>query len=164
VRGRTGGRWFRFRVSGGGRALERRWRGFRRYGRASWGSVHRSAEGAAPGWGKLSTPLPTPGLAQGRTSDTKPASILRGGGRKNVSRGWCARSLAITAPCLCWVTLCALGMGFRGLAKRPAPPALISRHSGTERRVAFCVSPSGVAKGRWVVLRFEGWLDSGLRK
>ena len=36
--------------------------------------AHR--EGAAPGWGKLSTPLPTPGLAQGRTSHTKPASII----------------------------------------------------------------------------------------
>jgi hypothetical protein len=44
-------------------------------------------EGAAPGWGKLSTPLPTRGLAQGRTSDAKPSSILRGGGQGNVSRG-----------------------------------------------------------------------------
>ena len=32
-------------------------------------------EGAAPGWGTLSTPLPTPGLAQGRTSDTKPRGM-----------------------------------------------------------------------------------------
>jgi hypothetical protein len=45
-------------------------------------------EGAAPGRGKLSTPLPTPGLAEGRTSDTKPASILRIGGQGNVSRGY----------------------------------------------------------------------------
>jgi len=25
--------------------------------------------------------------------------------------------------------------------------------------MAFCVSPPGVAKGRWVVLLFEGWLN-----
>ena len=46
-----------------------------------------TVEGAAPAWGKLSTPLPTPGLAQGRTSDTKPASIIRKGGQPSVSRG-----------------------------------------------------------------------------
>ena len=52
-----------------------------------------------------------------------------------------------------------LGMGFRGPAERLAPPALLCRHSGMERRGAICVSPSGVAKGRWVVLLFEGWLN-----
>jgi hypothetical protein len=59
------------------------------------------------------------GLAQGRTSDTKPASILCAGGQGNVSHGLCARSLAITAPWSLLSDLCALAMGFRGPAERP---------------------------------------------
>jgi hypothetical protein len=67
-------------------------------------------EGAAPGRGKLSTPLPTPGLAEGRTSDTKPASILRIGVKE--------MSAADTRPlsAILW------GLVFRGPAERPTAP------------------------------------------
>jgi hypothetical protein len=78
-----------------------------------------TAEGAAPGWGKLSTPLPRPGLAQGRTSDTKPAlSIRPRRSRKCQPRmmrpfsrdHW---SVALLSD------LCAFRMGFRGPAESP---------------------------------------------
>jgi hypothetical protein len=85
---------------------------------------------------------PHPGLARGRTGDAKPASILRAGGQGNVSLRWCARSLAIAAPSLP-SDLCAFGRGFFGPAERPAPPALLCRQTGMERRV----------------LLFEGWLN-----
>ena len=48
--------------------------------------------------GDIPDAAPHAGLAQGRTSDAKPALILRAGGQGNVSRGWCARSLTITPP------------------------------------------------------------------
>jgi hypothetical protein len=84
-------------------------------------------EGAAPGWGKLSTPLPL-GFP-GRVIVAKPVDPTGRRSRKSQPR--------ITAPALPrWVApflFCA-----------PSPP----RPLWPERRVAFRVSPSGVAKGR----------------
>jgi hypothetical protein len=68
----------------------------RRHWRASLPDGPAFGEGAAPGWGKFLDAAPHAGLAQSRTSDAKPGSILPGGGERNMSAAdECARSLAI---------------------------------------------------------------------
>jgi hypothetical protein len=112
-------------------------------------------KGAATGWGKLSTPLPTRAWPSAgpvtpsplRTYAPAVKEMSAADGARVLSRSH--RSLSLLSD------LCALGIGFRGPAERPAPPALLCRHSGMERRGAIHVSPSGVAKGRWVVLFFR---------
>ena len=74
---------------------------------------------------------PHAGLAQGRTSDAKPGSILRGGSQGNVSQRMIRPLSRDHRSVSLLIDLCALGMGFRG-RETPAPPALLCRHSGME--------------------------------
>jgi hypothetical protein len=78
-------------------------------------------------------------LAQGRTSDTKPGLILRGGGKEMTKPADCARSLEIAGSKSLLSDLW-LGMGFRGTRRKALRRPFLYRHSGMERRVAFCVS------------------------
>jgi hypothetical protein len=98
--------------------------------------ARRSGKGAAPGWGKLSTPLPTVGLAQGqagfdhtsrRSRKCQPRRVVRPFSRDH-------RSVSLLSD------LRALRMDFRGPARREArSTGPFTWHSGMERRVAICV-------------------------
>jgi hypothetical protein len=73
-------------VSGDSRALERLvWVPTRRARIMGIGPAFRGRSGA--GLGDALDGAPDASLAQGRTSNTKPALILRGGGQGNVMRG-----------------------------------------------------------------------------
>jgi hypothetical protein len=98
------------------------------------------AEGAAPGWGKLSTPLPTRAWPRAGPVTPSPVRSYEPAVKEMSALDDCARSPVMATPFL----FCA-----------PSPPRPLWR----ERRVAFRAFPSGVAKGRCMVLALGGLLD-----
>src|SRR5947209_20318429 len=97
-------------------------------------------KGAAPGWGIISTPLPT--RAWPRAGPVTPSPV---------------RSYAAAVKEISVADDCPLSRDIRRLHVSPA--RFVGAPLGMERRVPFHVSRSGVAKGRCIVPRFEGWLN-----
>jgi hypothetical protein len=134
------------------------------------GPARHSGKERRRGWGKLSTPLPTRTWLRAGPEMPSPRRSYAAAVKEMSAADDCARSFPILGSIALLRKLVGVGeQAFAGLPRGPLHRGPVWRPSARNEGGPLLVPPSGVAKGRWVMLLFErlaelvGFGERGMR-